>query len=95
MLLRHVGYEAAIFTVLCAVVIFLFPTVNAAYSVLHSPITALLNLRAKLAFRLEIGLPELAQRAGHFHRRLKGPGFVGKDVFSGFSLAAQPSVFRC
>jgi len=91
---RHLGYELAIFTVVCAVALFLFPAVGPSISV-HGPMAAWLNLRSKGNYWLakaEGGLNEFPRTPR------TSPTFTGAD-HSGATMrstsGAPPVVIRC
>lgn len=64
MTLRRMGCACAVLSVVCVLLIFLFPTFNGPYSAVHGPVTALLSLRAAARIRVGIVLAGLSVVAG-------------------------------
>lgn len=58
------GYEIAVLTVICVLMIFLFPLLQGPYSALHGPVTALRAARAGVHLRLAIVQAALSSLAG-------------------------------
>lgn len=54
MLSGRITSELAVLTVVCVLMIFLFPSVQGSYSMVHGPVTALLAARAAVRLRFAI-----------------------------------------
>jgi hypothetical protein len=54
MLSARITRELAVVAVLCVLMIFLFPSVQGSYSMVHGPVTALLAARAAVRLRISI-----------------------------------------
>jgi hypothetical protein len=54
MISGRVTCELAVVAVLCVLMIFLFPSVQGSYSMVHGPVTALLAARAAVRLRIAI-----------------------------------------
>ena len=54
MLSGRITSELAVLTVVCVLMIFLFPSVQGSYSMVHEPVTALLAARAAVRLRFAI-----------------------------------------
>jgi hypothetical protein len=54
MLSGRITCELAVVAVLCVLMIFLFPSVQGSYSMVHGPVTALLAARAAVRLRIAI-----------------------------------------
>ncbi len=54
MLSGRITCELAVVAVLCVLMIFLFPSVQGSYSMVHGPVTALLAARAAVRLRMAI-----------------------------------------
>jgi len=50
----RIACELAVMAVLCVLMIFLFPSVQGSYSMVHGPVTALLAARAAVRLRIAI-----------------------------------------
>ncbi len=58
MISGRIGCELAVMAVVCVLVIFLFPSMQGPYPVVHGPVTALQAARA--AFRVQIAIVQAA-----------------------------------
>jgi hypothetical protein len=54
MISGRIGSELAVIAVFCVLMIFLFPSVQGSYSMVHGPVTALLAARAAVRLRIAI-----------------------------------------
>lgn len=54
MISGRIGCELAVVAVFCVLTIFLFPSVQGPYSVVHGPVTALLAARAAIRWRITL-----------------------------------------
>ena len=93
---RH-GCEIAVLTVICVLMIFLFPLMQGPYSVLHGPVTALRAARAGVHLRLAIVQAALSSLGFHLISRLvvlSRMSFL-KSEFQSVSLLESCTVFRC
>jgi hypothetical protein len=101
MTFRRIGCACAVLSVLCVLLIFLFPTFNGPYSAVHGPVTALLSLRAAARIRVGIVLAGLnVVVGGLFPARLTSLATSSYHVFvAGVELdAAGPvhgTALRC
>jgi hypothetical protein len=97
MISGRVTCELAVVAVLCVLMIFLFPSVQGSYSMVHGPVTALLAARA--AVRLRIAIAQGALKS--LGNRLISPQVVLSWIsvpnaeFQLLSLPRYESVLRC
>ena len=93
---RH-GCEIAVFTVICVLMIFLFPLMQGPYSVLHGPVTALRAARAGVHLRLAMIQAALSSLGGHLIAALVvlAQMSLSKAKFQSVSLPECSTVFRC
>jgi hypothetical protein len=97
MLSGRITCELAVVAVLCVLMIFLFPSVQGSYSMVHGPVTALLAARA--AVRLRIAIVQGALKS--LGNRLISPQVVLSWIslptaeFQLLSLPRYEFVLRC
>jgi hypothetical protein len=93
---RH-GCEIAVLTVICVLMIFLFPLMHGPYSVLHGPVTALRAARAGVHLRLAIVQAALSSLANCLISALSifAPFSLLKAELQSVSLPKCNTVFRC
>jgi hypothetical protein len=93
---RH-GCEIAVLTVICVLMIFLFPLMHGPYSVLHGPVTALRAARAAVHLRLAIVQGALSALANCLISVLVvfAQFSLSKAQFQSVSLPECNTVFRC
>jgi hypothetical protein len=97
MISGRVTCELAVVAVLCVLMIFLFPSVQGSYSMVHGPVTAL--LAARTAVRLRIAIAQGALKS--LGNRLISPQVVLSWIsvphaeFQLLSLPRYNSILRC
>jgi hypothetical protein len=93
---RH-GCEIAVLTVICVLMIFLFPLMQGPYSALHGPVTALRAARAGVHLRLAIVQASLSSLGGLLISPLVVLSQISfsKAEFQSVSLLESGTVFRC
>ena len=91
------GCEIAVLTVICVLMIFLFPLMQGPYSVLHGPVTALRAARAGVHLRLAIVQAALSSLGGHPISPLVALSRMSfsKAEFQSISFLESGTVFRC
>jgi|GEM_PF-3600801 hypothetical protein len=93
---RH-GCEIAVLTVICVLMIFLFPLMHGPYSVLHGPVTALRAARAAVHLRLAIVQAALSSLANSLISALMvfAQFSFSKTELQSVILPECNTVFRC
>ena len=97
MISGRVTCELAVVAVLCVLMIFLFPSVQGSYSMVHGPVTALLAARAAVRLRVapaQCALKSLRNRLISPHVVLSWISVPNAD-FQLHSLPRYESILRC
>ncbi len=93
----RIGWELAVLASLCVLSIFLFPSVQGPYSVIHGPVTALRAMRAAANLRgtlLAAAISLLSLFRGASPRSLSSLDFFGLQLPS-TDLSELTTILRC
>ena len=97
MISGRIGSELAVVAVFCVLMIFLFPSVQGPYSMVHGPVTALLAARAAVRLRIAIVQAALNSVGNYLVSSLVALSWMALPPaeFQSISLPQYNTVLRC